>query len=212
MARSEGGGSPLWAVTTERRSQPRKLSGPAALLPRAVDGCVDFGVGRRCSLGRDRTGYRHCASRLDQRQNPQQRDPSQYFNRLVSRGALREDGDSERIREQAERRDQSPSGIYEMAGRHFCEAPPCWRRLKEPPATVIPSCADNEGPHIRSVAQSTCAWRRSPAAGSFAVFAAPDDNVKSGLRTTSGQDQVINRNSCVCMRCGWIGTTRTLKP
>jgi hypothetical protein len=34
---------------------------PAALLPRAGTGCVDFGVGPRCSLGRDRCRYRHCA-------------------------------------------------------------------------------------------------------------------------------------------------------
>ena len=31
-------------ITTERRGQPRVLSGPAALLPRALDGCVDFGL------------------------------------------------------------------------------------------------------------------------------------------------------------------------
>ena len=37
---------------------------PAALLPRAVTGCVDFGVGPRCSLGRDRCGYRRCARAL----------------------------------------------------------------------------------------------------------------------------------------------------
>jgi hypothetical protein len=30
--------------------------------------------------------------------------------------------------------------------------------------------------------------------------------------TPDRYDQVIKRNSCVCMRCGWIGTTRTLKP
>src|SRR5204863_6456839 len=52
-------------------------------MPRSVDGCVDFGVGLRCLLGRDRCGYRHCASRLGQRQNPQQRDPFQYFNSLL---------------------------------------------------------------------------------------------------------------------------------
>src|SRR5215467_12873879 len=51
---------------------------PAAVLLRAVDGCVDFGGGLRCSLGRDRCGYRHRVSRLGQRQNPQQRDPFQY--------------------------------------------------------------------------------------------------------------------------------------
>ena len=56
---------------------------PAALLPRAGNGCVDFGAGLRCSLGRDRCGYRRCASRLGQRQNPQQRDPLQYFNSLL---------------------------------------------------------------------------------------------------------------------------------
>src|SRR5207248_11094208 len=56
---------------------------PAALLPRAVDGCVDFGAGLRCSLDRDHCGYRRCASRLGQRQNPQQRDPLQYFNSLL---------------------------------------------------------------------------------------------------------------------------------
>src|SRR5436190_7757217 len=57
---------------------------PAALLPRALQGCVDFGPEsvRGCSLGRDRYGYRRCASRLGQRQNPQQRDPFQYFNSL----------------------------------------------------------------------------------------------------------------------------------
>jgi hypothetical protein len=37
---------------------------PAALLPRAVTGCVDFGVGPRCSRGRDRCGYRRCARAL----------------------------------------------------------------------------------------------------------------------------------------------------
>jgi hypothetical protein len=77
MARSEGGASPQRAVTTERRP-------PATLLPRAVEGCVDFGVGLRCSLGRDHCGYRRCASRLGQRQNPQQRDPLQYFNSLLA--------------------------------------------------------------------------------------------------------------------------------
>jgi len=70
MARSEGGASPLAGCND--RATP-----PAALLPRAIDGCVDFGVGLRCSLGRDHCGYRPCASRLGQRQNPQQRDPSQ---------------------------------------------------------------------------------------------------------------------------------------
>gem|GEM_PF-5359530 len=30
--------------------------------------------------------------------------------------------------------------------------------------------------------------------------------------TARHYDQVIKRSSCVCMRCGWIGTTRTLKP
>src|SRR4029077_5231195 len=35
---------------------------PAALLPRAVDGCVDFGVGLRCSLGRNHCGFRPPAS------------------------------------------------------------------------------------------------------------------------------------------------------
>src|SRR5258708_363046 len=34
---------------------------PAALLPRALQRCVDFGAGVRCSLGRDRCGYRHSA-------------------------------------------------------------------------------------------------------------------------------------------------------
>jgi hypothetical protein len=76
MARSEGGASP--SAGCNDRATP-----PAALLPRAVDGCVDFGVDLRCSLGRDHCGYRHCASRLGQRQNPQQRDPSRYFNSLV---------------------------------------------------------------------------------------------------------------------------------
>src|SRR5262249_47271802 len=28
------------------------------------NGCVDFGIGRFCSLGRDRRGYRHCAPAL----------------------------------------------------------------------------------------------------------------------------------------------------
>src|SRR4029077_3937253 len=77
MARSEGGASP--SAGCNDRATP-----PTALLPRAVDGCVDFGVGRRCSLGRDHCGYRHCASRLGQRQNPQQRDPSRYFNGLLT--------------------------------------------------------------------------------------------------------------------------------
>jgi len=64
MARSEWGASPHRAGTSERRSQPRKRSGPTALLPRALQGCVDFGVGLRCSLGRDRWGYRRCARAL----------------------------------------------------------------------------------------------------------------------------------------------------
>ena len=42
---------------------------PAALLPRAGNGCVDFGVIGRCSLGR----------------HPQQRDPLQYFITLLGR-------------------------------------------------------------------------------------------------------------------------------
>ena len=43
----------------------------------------------------------------------------------LTRGAPRENGDSERIREQAPRRDYSPSGIYEMASR------PCpWMGMK----------------------------------------------------------------------------------
>src|SRR5438309_7275217 len=45
---------------TQRRQGARRLlkywSGP-----RAGNGCVDFGAGRRCSLGRDRCGYRRCA-------------------------------------------------------------------------------------------------------------------------------------------------------
>src|SRR5438046_9641959 len=79
MATCEGGASPKGAATTERRRQPRRLSGPTALLSRAGNGCVDFGAGRRCSLGRDRRGYRRCASRLGQRQNPQQRGPIPVF-------------------------------------------------------------------------------------------------------------------------------------
>ena len=38
---------------------------------------------------------------------------------------------------------------------------------------------------------------------------------QSALATTDrekGYDQVIKRSSCVCIRCGWIGTTRTLNP
>src|SRR5438477_8102037 len=77
MARSEGGVSP--AAGCNDRATPL-----AALLPRAGNGCVDFGAGRRCALGRDRSGYRRCASRLGQRQNPQQRDPPQYFNSLLN--------------------------------------------------------------------------------------------------------------------------------
>ena len=61
---------------------------PAALLPRALQGCVDFGAGLRCSLGRDRSGYRRCASRLGQRQNLQQRDPLQDFNSLLDQFEL----------------------------------------------------------------------------------------------------------------------------
>ncbi len=56
---------------------------PAALLPRALQGCVDFGAGLRYSLDRDRCGYRHCASRLGQHQNPQRRGPLQFFNSLL---------------------------------------------------------------------------------------------------------------------------------
>jgi hypothetical protein len=41
-------------------------SAAAAHCRRALKGCVDFGAGLRCSLGRDRCGYRHCASRLGQ--------------------------------------------------------------------------------------------------------------------------------------------------
>ena len=89
MARSEGGASPS-AGCNERATQP------AALLPRAGDGCVDFGVGLRCSLGRDRSGYRHCASRLGQRQNPQQRGPFQYFNSLLGAWAISRMTDSRR--------------------------------------------------------------------------------------------------------------------
>src|SRR6476660_2894823 len=58
MARSEGGAPP--SACCNDRATP-----PAALLPRAVDGCVDFGVGLRCSLGRDGTGYRLCQSDSD---------------------------------------------------------------------------------------------------------------------------------------------------
>src|SRR5438034_553289 len=72
---------PQWR-DNERATQP------AALLPRALQGCVDFGAGLRCSLGRDRCGYRHCATRLGQRQNPQQRDPLQYFNSLLASDTL----------------------------------------------------------------------------------------------------------------------------
>jgi len=61
---------------------------PAAFLLRAVDRCVDFGVGLRCSLGRDRRGYRRCASRFGQRQNLQQRDPLQDFNSLLDQFEL----------------------------------------------------------------------------------------------------------------------------
>src|SRR5436190_1970359 len=57
MARSEGGASPQWGCND-------RATRPAALLPRAVNGCVDFGVGLRCSLGRDRCGYRPCARAL----------------------------------------------------------------------------------------------------------------------------------------------------
>src|SRR5207302_9512462 len=34
---------------------------PAALSASRPEGCVDFGAGRRCSLDRDRCGYRRCA-------------------------------------------------------------------------------------------------------------------------------------------------------
>ena len=57
MARSEEGASPQWAVTTERRSQL-----PFCLAPSSV--AWIFGVGPRCSLGRDRCGYRHRARAL----------------------------------------------------------------------------------------------------------------------------------------------------
>src|SRR5207237_264528 len=60
----------------------KRATQPAALLPRALKGCVDFGAGLRCSLGRDRCGYRRCASRLGQHQNPQQRGPLQFSNSL----------------------------------------------------------------------------------------------------------------------------------
>src|SRR5437868_4162512 len=66
----------------------KRVTQPAALLPRALKGCVDFGAGLRCSLGRDRYGYRHCTSRLGQRQNPQQRDPFQYFNSLQGKAGV----------------------------------------------------------------------------------------------------------------------------
>ncbi len=70
------------AVTSERRRQ-------TPLLPRARGVGVDFVAGRRCSLGRDRCGYRLCQSgsdrsRLGQRQNRQQRGPPQFFNSLLT--------------------------------------------------------------------------------------------------------------------------------
>ena len=63
--------------------------GASCLLPRAGDGCVDFGAGLRCSLGRgpSRTGvgcgYRRCASRdLANAEIPSNATSFQYFNSL----------------------------------------------------------------------------------------------------------------------------------
>ncbi len=47
-------------------------------------GCFAFGAGQRCSLGRDRCGYRRCARALASAKNRQQRSPFQYFNSLIS--------------------------------------------------------------------------------------------------------------------------------
>src|SRR5438477_8152602 len=80
------------AVTTERRRQL-----PFCLAPSTVE--VDFGLGLRCSLGRDHCGYRLCASRLGQRQNPPQRDPSQYFNSLLKPTIAHQDRDAAWVRE-----------------------------------------------------------------------------------------------------------------
>ena len=117
MARSEEGASPERAATTERRRQLRMLSGPAALLPRAVDGCVDFGAGRRCSLGRDRCGYRGCASRLGQRQNPQQREPLQYFKSLLRKSGARQQSQRNQIAQQTDNESDvpAPSNVFQSA-------------------------------------------------------------------------------------------------
>jgi hypothetical protein len=76
MARSERGAPPL-ASCNERATPP---DAPSASRPK---GCVDFGAGRRCSLGRDRCGYRRCARALASAKIEQQRDSFQYFNSLL---------------------------------------------------------------------------------------------------------------------------------
>ena len=81
MARSEGGASPQWAVTTERRRQL-----PFCLAPSTV--ALILALAFVARWGRDRCGYRHCASRLGQRQNPQQRGPLEYFNSLLDQFEL----------------------------------------------------------------------------------------------------------------------------
>ena len=66
------------AGCNERATRPDAPSGSRP------EGCVAFGAGRRCSLGRDRCGYRRCARVLASAKNRQQRVPFQYFNGLIS--------------------------------------------------------------------------------------------------------------------------------
>ena len=69
---------------------------PAALLPRALKGCVDFGAGLRCSLGSRACGTADIGTAFAPWPIPQTRDdPLQYFNSLL--GKRRSDGPTENV-------------------------------------------------------------------------------------------------------------------
>ena len=81
MARSEGGASPERAATTERRRQLPFCLAPSRVALILALACV----ARLAEIAAD-IGYAspaRTAGRLGQRQNPQQRDPLQYFNSLL---------------------------------------------------------------------------------------------------------------------------------
>src|SRR6266481_2522177 len=83
MARSKRGASPLGAVTSKRCGQL-----PFCLAPSRVALILALAfVARLAEIAAD-IGYAspaRTASRLGQRQNPQQRGPSHYFNSLLKR-------------------------------------------------------------------------------------------------------------------------------